>query len=69
MKHHNGVRRVNKLDGGKGKARKAHSRAVRRAVGNAEFRALYSELSPETAKIADEILDICLGTGKGERRK
>jgi hypothetical protein len=69
MKHHNGVKRINKLDGGKGKARKAHSRAVRRVGGNAEFRALYSELDSETAKIADEIFDICLGTDKGGRRK
>jgi hypothetical protein len=31
VKFHNGVRRINKVDGMKGKARKAHSRAVRRA--------------------------------------
>lgn len=31
MKHHDGIKRVNKMDGGKGRARKAHSRAVRRA--------------------------------------
>lgn len=31
MKQHDGTRRINKVDGGKGRARKAHSRAVRRA--------------------------------------
>jgi hypothetical protein len=31
MKHHDGMRRINKVDGGKGRARRAHSRAVRRA--------------------------------------
>jgi hypothetical protein len=31
MKFHDGVRRINKVDGMKRKARKAHSRSVRRA--------------------------------------
>jgi hypothetical protein len=43
VKHHDGAKRINKVDGGKGKARKAHSRAVRRAgkveVAHADERA------------------------------
>lgn len=31
MRFHNGIRRINKIDGLKGKARKAYARAVRRA--------------------------------------
>ena len=37
MKHHNGIRRINKVDGGKGRARRTYARAIRRA-GKREVR-------------------------------
>lgn len=57
MKHHNGVKRTNKLDGGKGKARKAHSRAVRRA-GKVRVEKI------DVEAIADEIFKICTEAGR-----